>query len=143
MMNTKKIWMARILTYSGLLPFLILNIAIILNPNIIPIRWALYSYAAVIISFISGIHWAAYLFFPNRCFPHLLLQSNLITLLGWFALFLGRSQATLIIQGLCFICLLRIDFDLHQKKIISPCFFDLRLRVSIVLILLLFIGCWL
>lgn len=40
------------------------------------------TYIAIIISFLSGIRWVAFLFFPKKCPRYFLLSSNVVTRLA-------------------------------------------------------------
>jgi Protein of unknown function (DUF3429) len=136
-MNPDQQKLATLLTYAGLLP-LVLALA---NQflRVVPIDslfWAA-SYAAVIASFICGIHWAVFLFFAERCPVNLLLSSNLICLLAWLALLLPRTSPALVILMLCFISLLFIDRRLQHDQLIPGWFHQLRQRASIGVILCL------
>lgn len=138
-MNKRNILVASMLTYSGILPFLFLGIAVAFHFDAFNSRLALFSYAAVIISFICGIHWSTCLFFPERHSVKVLIQSNLITLLGWISLFLGLHQLSIGLQCFCFIYLLVIDRYLYQQAVLPQWFFYLRIRASALVILLLII----
>ncbi len=62
-MNEKNILVARVLTYTGIMPFLFLGMAVALQASGLDYSLALFAYGAVIISFLCGIHWAVFLFF--------------------------------------------------------------------------------
>ncbi|KTD78769.1 DUF3429 domain-containing protein [Legionella waltersii] len=138
-MNEKNILTARLLTYGGIIPFLFLGIAVVLNASHLDYSLALFAYGAVIISFLCGIHWAVFLFFSHNCSRNLLFQSNTISLLGWLSVLPVMSYLTFGLQILCFLYLLILDLELYRNKVIPLCFFDLRLRATIVVALLLFI----
>jgi hypothetical protein len=139
-MNKKNILVARILTYSGILPFLIFGLAVTLHLGEFNSRLAFFSYGAVILSFICGIHWATCLFFPSRHSANLLLQTNLITLLGWLSLLLGQHKLSLGLQCFCFIYLLAIDCHLYRQGVFPQWFFNIRISVSTLVISLLIMG---
>ena len=139
-MNKKNILVARLLTYSGILPFLIFGLAVALHLGESYSRLAFFSYAAVIISFICGLHWATCLFFPDRKLGNLLLQTNFITLLAWLSIFLGQHKLSLSLQCFCFIYLLVLDGYLYRQGVLPPWYFNLRLRISALVIALLIMG---
>jgi hypothetical protein len=65
-MKKQHIKLAKILTYSGTIPFLS-SLIVVLFPlfefnGVIIAR----TYSAIIISFLSGIHWAVYLFYAEK-----------------------------------------------------------------------------
>ena len=94
----------------------------------------------MIISFICGIHWATCLFFPDRKLGNLLLQTNFITLLAWLSIFLGQHKLSLSLQCFCFIYLLVLDGYLYRQGVFPPWYFNLRLRISALVIALLIMG---
>jgi hypothetical protein len=67
-MDEKNILVARVLTYTGIIPFLFLGIAVALQASGLDYSLALFAYGAVIISFLCGIHWAVFLFFFAKLF---------------------------------------------------------------------------
>jgi hypothetical protein len=144
-MNADQQKQATLLTYAGLLP-LVLALA---NQflRVVPIDslfWAA-SYAAVIASFICGIHWAAFLFFAGRSPVNLLLTSNFICLAAWLALLLPATSQALVILMLCFTSLLVIDRRLRHDQLIPEWFYQLRQRASMGVILCLtgfFVAAW-
>jgi len=138
-MNEKNILSARLLTYAGIIPFMLFGIAVALHASRLDYSLALFAYGAVIISFICGIHWAVFLFFSQNCSRNLLFQSNTISLLGWFSVLPVMSYLTFGLQILCFLYLLILDLELYRNKVIPLWFFDLRLKATIVVALLLFI----
>ncbi|KTD12947.1 DUF3429 domain-containing protein [Legionella hackeliae] len=138
-MNEKNILTARVLTYAGIIPFLFLGIAVALHASRLDYSLALFAYGAVIISFLCGIHWAIFLFFSQNCSRNLLFQSNFISLLAWLSVLPVMSYLTFALQILCFLYLLILDLELYRNKVIPSWFFQLRLKATIVVALLLFI----
>ncbi|HAT7071400.1 TPA: DUF3429 family protein [Legionella pneumophila] len=138
-MNEKNILTARVLTYAGIIPFLLLGIAVVLDSSRLDYSVALFAYGAVIISFLCGIHWGVFLFFSQNCSRNLLFQSNAISLLGWLSVLPAMSYLTFTLQILCFLYLLILDLELYRNKVIPLWFFHLRLKATIVVGLLLFI----
>ena len=141
MMLEKHNLLARMLTYGGIIPFCLLVMASAVHVAGFDVHLALITYAAVIIAFIAGIHWAVYLLTAECALPNLLLHSNISTLLGWGAIFIGHYQLTLMLQGICFIYLLYIDFALYRQAIIAKWFFKLRIVASSLVLSLLVVGC--
>ncbi len=130
---------ARILTYSGIIPFLFLGIAVVLHSRSLDYSLYLFVYGAVIISFLCGIHWGVFLFFSENCSHNLLFRSNAISLLGWLSVLPDMPYLTFVLQILCFLYLLFLDLELVRNKIIPLWFFHLRLWATIIVCLLLFI----
>lgn len=138
-MNEKKILVARVLTYSGIMPFLFFRMAVAQHAGGFDYSLALFAYGAVIISFLCGIHWAAFLFFSQNCSRNLLFHSIAISLLGWLSVLPVMSYLTFALQILCFLYLLILDLELYRNKVIPLWFFHLRLNATIIVALLLFI----
>lgn len=138
-MNEKNILVAKVLTYTGIMPFIFFGMAVALSGGSLDYSLALFAYGAVIISFLCGIHWAVFLFFSQNCSRNLLFHSNAISLLGWLSVLPVMSYLTFALQILCFLYLLILDLELYRKKLIPLWFFHLRLNATIVVVLLLFI----
>lgn len=139
-MNNKNILLAKILTYSGIIP-LIASIILFFTPipllrEINPVLFAL-TYSAVIISFLCGIHWVIYLFFSAKCSQNLLIISNIVTLISWFCVILSPKVAYLLIQSACFIYLLIIDIKLYKEDILPKWFYYLRRNATLLVIIIL------
>jgi hypothetical protein len=141
-MNEKNILAARVLTYFGIIPFLILGMAVALRANGLDYSLALFAYGAVIISFLCGIHWAVFLFFSQNCFRNLLLHSNAIALIGWLSVLPAMPNLTFLLQILSFAYLLILDLELYRNKVIPSWFFHLRLNATLIVVLLLVITGW-
>lgn len=139
----KKETLAKILTYSGSIPFIFLTYLQFCQINQffnIQTSLILISYAAIILSFISGMHFS-YAILQNKITIKLLLLSNVVALLSCFSLLLNFKIALLIIS-LCYISNLIIDFISYQNLIIPKWFFDLRLRISVIVIFCFFLNFW-
>ena len=141
-MNEKNIFIARLLTYTGITPFLFFGMAVVLQASGLNYNLALVAYGAVIMSFLCGIHWAVFLFFSQKCSRNLLLHSNAITLVGWLSLLSVMSYLTLVLQILCFLYLLIIDLEIYRNKVIPSWFFHLRLNATLIVVSLLVVTAW-
>lgn len=144
-MKQLDIHIANLLTYSGTLP-LIGSVFLLYYPVMIPAALPMAgldgaliasTYSAVIISFLCGIHWAAYLFFTDRCPRHLLIISNILALLTWVLLLLANQLATTLLQAGCFVFLLALDVTLRNAGIHAEWFFRLRRNATIIVVLCL------
>lgn len=144
-MKQRDIIVANTLTYSGTLP-LIGSVVLLQFPTLLPMvgldaAFIASTYSAVIISFLCGIHWAVYLFFVDRCPRHLLIRSNVVALLVWVSLLTGNQLTTLLLQILCFLYLLALDFKLRNAGILAEWFLRLRRNATLIVVLcLLFIA---
>jgi hypothetical protein len=144
-MKQLDITVANTLTYSGTLP-LIGSVILLYFPMMIAPALPMAgldgaviasTYSAVIISFLCGIHWAAYLFITDRCPRHLLIISNVIALLAWVSLLLGSQLDTTLLQAGCFLFLLALDVKLRNAGIHAAWFFRLRRNATLIVVLCL------
>ena len=81
---------ARLLTYLGILPFLICTLTIFAGLEQEKTVFILRAYAAVIVSFISGIHWGIGMKDPKHSGVWLLATSNIISVLAWSSLLIHQ-----------------------------------------------------
>ena len=126
--------LARLLTYSGALPFIACVLATIVDLNLIDASWVGVAYGAVILSFISGMHWGIYLFHAASCSRNLFITSNIATLFGWVSLLVYPHGASFLIQVSCFAGLLWLDRGLAQRGVLPPWFFRLRLHATFIVV---------
>lgn len=137
-MHQRSHTLATLLTYSGTLPLIACVITALLQPQMIDTGLLALTYGAIIISFICGIHWAAHLFFPEKCSRNLLITSNVVTLAAWISLLLTLPQSvSLLLQICCFLYLLALDSKLRVVGIIPDWFYLLRRNASTIVILCL------
>lgn len=120
---------AKGLTLAGALPFICLTVLSITDSDLLSIapEQPLVTYGAVIVSFISGIHWGHAINNP-KC-SALLWHSNIVALLAWLAAMqlLPFSVALILF---CFIYLLIVDYRLYQRAILPSWFWRLRLQIT-------------
>lgn len=136
-MKQSDITLANALTYSGTLP--LIGSALILGFPVAGLDGAFIAsaYSAVIISFLCGIHWAAYLFFSEKCPRNLLITSNVVALVAWVSLLTSNQLTITLLQVLCFLYLLALDLKLRDAGILADWFFRLRLNATIVVVVCL------
>jgi len=125
------------LTYAGILPFLLLGLAVILKIRGHDYDLALRAYGAVIISFLCGIHWAIHLLFSDQCPRNLLIYSNAVTLVAYGSLFFGFHSLGLIIEAFCLAFLLKLDDELRERRLIPVWYYGLRPNATLAVVLLL------
>ncbi len=126
--------LAQLLTYSGTLP-LVACVALIFAPvagidNNLMAR----TYSAIILSFLCGIHWAAFLFFAEKCPRHLLITSNVVALLAWCSLLVTYQEIVFIFQASCFLFLLILDIQLRNTGVLPEWFYHLRRNATIIVV---------
>jgi len=127
---------AQALTYAGTTPLvgaaLGLVFSLLTRTDAVHIAT---TYSAIIIAFLSGIHWACHLFFTARCPRNLLCRSNAVALLAWLSLLAQSEHWTLLLQILCFLYLLTLDLTLRDVDILPAWFYNLRRNATIVVVL--------
>jgi hypothetical protein len=125
---------AKWLTYSGIIPFVLLAKLTVFDINLVSIAPypLLLVYAAVIAAFIGGIHWGLYLFqdAPLNLFIH----SNVITLLAWLAAS-GVMPFNVYVLAACFIYLYLIDIKLVAAGVTEAWFHRLRTHATMAVVL--------
>lgn len=122
------------LTYMGIIPFWITVAAIFLGFGQENAACVLKSYGAVIVSFISGIHWAVGMKDNQRQTAWLLTTSNIIALAAWVSLLIHSITVTLLTQSFCLISLLIIDNKLFEMRCIDFWFIHLRRRATLLVL---------
>lgn len=129
--------MATALTYAGTLPFLAAAAGSTFGVfTATDAAWVAVSYGAVIVAFLSGIHWAYGLHEGHEA-PRLMLGSNVTALVAWLALLLDARFAALLLLMLCFIFLWVVDRRLARMGIVTPWFYQLRCRATAIVLMCL------
>ena len=132
------------LAYLGTIPFIVGAILISLgHPSFFvindPVSFVS-SYGLIIVVFMSGIHWGQYISVEVSHLINLLISSNIITLLTWFAYLFASVQVALISYCLSFFVLLLIDAKLKSVAVITANYFRTRLIVTTIVIISLVIS---
>ncbi len=128
---------ACLLTYLGILPFLICTITIFSGFYQEKTVFILRAYAAVIVSFISGIHWSIGMKDSQHSTVWLLMTSNIISLLAWGSLLIHQVMSALIMLTLLLVLLLVIDNKLYGMRQIEFWFIKLRRQATFFVVLCL------
>ena len=128
---------ARLLTYLGILPFLICSITIFVGFDQEKTVFILRAYAVVIVSFISGIHWGIGIKDNQHSTAWLLATSNIISLLAWGSLFIHHVISALSLLTLLLVLLLVIDHKLYGMRQIKFWFIKLRRQATFFVVLCL------
>ena len=119
-----------LLAYTGALPFAACALLTILGVAAVdglgPIDEVAASYGLGIISFVAGTHWATYLYGRSNGTGNLLVSSNVIFLIVWFAYLLAATGAAMIVQAGAFLALLFVDYRLLNAGGISAHYFRVR-----------------
>lgn len=128
---------AKLLTFAGVIPFVGLTILSVSGADLLTVHpaHALLLYGAVIVSFLSGIHWGQALSHPGA--KPLLWHSNVVALLAWLAVLQTVSVGVAILI-ICLVYLLALDYKLFKQSIITNWFWRLRLQATSIVLLSLF-----
>ena len=89
------------------------------------------SYGLAIVCFLAGIHWATALLRPRQTPFNLLVASNLVLLVTWFAFVLAETSWSLMTQIAALVVLLLIDRRLANTEVISGSYFQARLVATV------------
>jgi hypothetical protein len=127
--------LAKWLTYAGTLPMLAsVGLAFLPFAAVDGFEIAR-TYGAIIIAFLSGLHWASYFFFSERCPLNLLVTSNIVALIAWCSLLIVQVELAIFVQVLCFLALLQLDKKLLETAVLPEWFYHLRRNATIVVVL--------
>ena len=103
----------------------------------------LLSYAAVILSFLGGVHWGiavSHYAHDKRIANRLIAESVIPSLIGWAALFHTELHVQLLVLTVMFTCVWAIDSLLVARKIIPLWFFEIRCIITPVVVVSLYIA---
>ncbi len=138
-MNRKQL--IKILVFAGAIPFVCGIFLRLTGQNFMGLdgESVLLSYGAVIISFLSGLHWSLGMQHGGNLGGSslLLIISNITALGGWFALLIGGTPGMVMMTGL-FLALLGLDSRL--KSVLGDDFFKLRIIITAVVVFCLMVG---
>jgi hypothetical protein len=123
------------LTYAGTLPLLFCTFVVLVPVGGIDAVKTALCYAAVIVSFLCGVHWAVFLLLGDRCRRNLLLYSNGIALAAWLALLIAPRGIAFCIPALCFLALLKLDGELAADGIYPAWYARLRINATVIVML--------
>ena len=132
------------LAYSGALPFVFCAALMALGHRHIALAGELptiiNTYSLVIIVFMSGIYWGLY--FNGQIYQkiYLLIISNIITILSWFAFLFIGMPIVLLFYSVMFLILLIIDYKLLEESVITQNYFKTRMTVTAIVIASLLTG---
>ena len=130
---------ARLLGHLGLLPFVLGALLVwVVNPEAHPYATlALAGYAAVIVSFLGGIHWG--LAFRLSAPPASLFVWGVVpSLVAWLAVLMPAS-AGLVVQGVMLVVCYLVDRRVYVQQGLAH-WLTLRFRLSMVASLCCFLG---
>ena len=123
------------LAFAGTLPFLVCALLPLAGvSNLEPfgrLDLLANSYGLAIVSFLAGIHWSMALMRPRQTPFNLLISSNIVLLVTWFAFVLAETSLSLMTQIAALVVLLLIDRRLANNAVISGSYFQARLVATV------------
>jgi hypothetical protein len=127
------------LAYAGLLPFVLGAVLLwVVRADAHPyVAGALSGYAAVVISFLGGIHWGLALA-QAQPMPRLFVWGVVPTLVAWVAVVLP-PYAGLVVQGVMLVACYLVDRRVYPRQGAAQ-WLTLRFRLSAVAALSCFVG---
>lgn len=137
-MSPRNIALAQILTYSGTLPLIIAIILAYLHIESFDVLFVVRCYVATIIAFICGMHWSIFMFFSARCKVNMLITSNIVTLMAWLTLIMPDIKFALVMQSICMLYMLLVDYRLKRAAVIPLWFYALRHNATAIVIFCIF-----
>jgi len=130
---------ARVLGFSGLIPFWALALAPLFGVNPPWVQQALMAYAAVILSFVGALHWGvAATVRPQR--PWRVFGWSVIpALLAWVALLLPFRDALMLLT-LGFATAMLVDQRLYVDSAAAPWLVPMRTVITVLVLVALFVA---
>ncbi|WP_169542866.1 DUF3429 domain-containing protein [Sneathiella aquimaris] len=127
------------LTLSGALPFIFCSLLLFAGVDTVPFfgntEHVLKTYALIIASFLTGIHWGQHLSLTGKWSRYLPVLSNINIIVLWLLYLMLPFQALLFAFVLSFLTSLAIDRKLYQEALITPVYFKTRCSASVLVIL--------
>lgn len=118
------------LTMAGVTPFIACALLPLMGIDVLepvgPLDRLAALYGLAIVSFLTGIHWATQIYGLQESRFNLLLASNFVFLVTWFAFVLGNLTIALGTQVLALLVLLGVDRWLHVCGLISRHYLHVR-----------------
>ena len=133
----------RKLAILGAIPFVYCAISVLFGINFIekisdPIL-LVNSYSLGIVCFLTGIHWATYLYKDSSRSMNLMILSNIFFLLAWLTFLILDEDIALISYQFLLIFLLLIDLRLFNLSIINKDYFETRILATSLAVLSLLV----
>jgi hypothetical protein len=129
----------KILTYLGLLPFLLCTVLIFFHIYTLPFlgytTHIVAIYGLVIATFIAGAHWGQHLMLKQQWSIYLTITSNLNAIFLWSSYLFLSFKHLLIALSISFITSLLIDKKLLASKQIPHGYFRTRCLVTSMILL--------
>ncbi len=138
--------LAHALGYAGLIPFVFYALGHRTFPDLLASRDAIAAlafYAAIIVSFMAGLHWAYALVAPDledRERKRLLVVSVIPPIAAWILLGQLGQRDFLLAAAPCLIAVIAIDAHLRRKHWFPPWFWRLRVQLTTVAVISLVVA---
>ncbi len=129
----------------GSAPFVVLSMAIAFGWTAHPdtALLPLLQYAAIIVSFLGGIHWGIATLHAEEhttTATLMILESTLAALLAWCILWIGAPHIQLLCFAFLYALLWGVDSVLYNARIIPLWFFQLRGVVTPIVVVSMYVG---
>ena len=132
-------------TVLGTLPFVALSIAVSMHmvPDVHFTVQLLLTYAAIIVSFLSGAHWgvAVTQYTNNRKVAQILIAESVWpALLAWGILFYRDIHIQLLMLTMLYSLMWVVDCLLYERNVIPQWFFELRCIITPIVVVSLYVA---
>ncbi|MDE3059421.1 MAG: DUF3429 domain-containing protein [Pseudomonadota bacterium] len=129
----------------AVMPFVVLSTSVPLRlfPYSSAVVEVLLTYAAVVISFLGGIHWgvAVTQYAAKRNIAHMLIAEGVWpSLVAWGVLFFGDTYTKLLVLTLLYTFVWTIDSLLYNNDMIPQWFFNVRCIVTPIVVVSLYVA---
>lgn len=118
------------LAFAGVVPFLACALlpltGVVSLPLFGPLDEVIAGYGLAIIAFLTGIHWATFLYRQDDVPFNLMVTSNVVFLAVWFAYAIGTLSVALMVQLVAFVVILIIDGRLSATGLITGHYLRIR-----------------
>ncbi len=133
------------LAITGTLPFVFLSLGIAFRwyDDLQHILNLLLNYAAIIFSFLGGVHWGLAVHHQKtnpRIANYMLMESVLASMLAWGIMFIDEMYLRLLMFAFLYALIWGIDSILFNNRIIPLWFFTLRGIVTPIVVVAMYVA---
>jgi hypothetical protein len=129
---------------AGTVPFVCLSVAVSMHmfSDVKHVMQLLLTYAAIIVSFLGGIHLGVAItkHGKTRFFNFLIAESIWPSLIAWGLLFTVEVHIQLLVLTLLYALMWAIDSLLYNNDVIPPWFFTLRCIITPIVVVSLYVA---
>lgn len=136
-LSPRNTFLAQLLAYGGVMPLVAAIFAQYMKLDMDALGLAR-SYAAVIISFLCGTHWGLFIGHSNKVPHNLFITSTFAAVAGWISLLLPEIKTALVMQSLCFLYLMVLDYRMKRSGLLPAWYYALRHNATAIVIFSIF-----